>query len=84
VKTSTRRSLGAVMLVISGLTAPLLYVYGVPLISFQESHADFFPGGAVTFSCYKMHWSLLPVCIAAVFGLIALVWPQRKPPRLQP
>jgi len=71
------------MVVISVLAALVFYVTGTPLLSLQESHTDSFPGGSVTVACYKMHWPLLPVSIAALLGLIAFVWPQQKPARLQ-
>ena len=82
-KNSARKSVGAVMVVVSVLAALVLYVSGTPLLSLQESHTDSFPGGSVTVASYKMHWPLLAVCVAAFLGLIAFVWPQRKPPRLQ-
>jgi hypothetical protein len=57
-KTSTRRSLGAVVLVISLLVALVLYVSGTPLLTLQESQTSSFPGGSVTASCFEMHFEM--------------------------
>jgi hypothetical protein len=80
---STRKTVGAVILVSSVLAALALHISGTPLLSLQDSHTESFRDGSFTAEQYKMHWPLLAVCIAAFVGLIALVWPQRKPPRLQ-
>jgi hypothetical protein len=82
-KTSTRKSLGAVVLVISLLVVFALYESGTPLLTLQESQTSSFSGGSVTASCFEMHWPLMAVCTSAFVGLVAFVWPQRKPPRLQ-
>ena len=83
-KTSTRKRLGAAMLVMSLLVALVLYVSGTPLLTLQESHTSSFPGGSATAAQFEMHWPLLAVCASALLGLVAFVWPQRSPPRLQP
>jgi len=83
-KTSTRNRLGAALLVISPLVVVALYVSGTPLLTLQESHSSSFPGGVMIVSSYKMHWPLLVVGLFALLGLVALLWPAQKPPRLQP
>lgn len=83
-KTSSRKKLGAAVLIISPLVAVALYFSGTPLLSLQESHTSSVPGGAVmTVASYKMHWPLGAVCLLALLGLIVFFWPARKPPRLQ-
>jgi hypothetical protein len=82
-KTSTRKSLGAMVLALSLLVTLVLYFSGTPLLSLQESHTSSFPGGSVTVSQFQMHWPFFAVCICAFLGLITILWPQRKPPRLQ-
>jgi hypothetical protein len=81
-KTSTRKSLGAVVVLASLLTAPLLCIAGVPLLSVAESHTSSFAGGALMSCCLDLHWPLVVLCISAFVGLLAFVWPQRRPPRL--
>jgi hypothetical protein len=85
-KTSTRKSLGALVVVVSVLAALVLYLSGVPLLSLEKSQTGSFPSGTVTSwcFCFDVHWSLVAVCISACLGAIAFVWPQRRPPRLQP
>jgi hypothetical protein len=82
-KTSTRKSLGVAMVVISLLVALALYVSGMPLLTLQESHTSSFPGGFLIVSGFEIHWPLVAVCAFAFLGLAAFVWPERKPPRLQ-
>ena len=82
-KTSTRRSLGAVVIGISAVVAVVFWASGTPLLTLQESNTTTFPGGSATAMCFKVQWPLLAVCICGLIGLVALAWPQRKPPRLQ-
>ncbi len=84
-KTCTRKSLGAVVLVISLLVVLGLYASGAPLLSQQESHSSSLPdGGVMVVRSFKLHWPLRMVCLFAFIGLIAFSWPARKPPRLEP
>jgi hypothetical protein len=83
-KTSTRKRMGALVVLLSLLTALVLYVSGVPLLSVTQSHTSFFAGGALTSCCFDVHWPLGVVCTSAFLGVLASVWPQRRPPRLQP
>lgn len=82
-KTSSRKRLGAAVLIISPLVAVALYVSGTPLLSLQESHSSSFPGGVMIVSAYKLHWPLRTICLFALLGLIVFLWPARKPPRLR-
>ena len=83
-RTSIRKRLGAAVLAISLLVALVLYVSGTPMLTLLESHISSFPGGSATAAQFEMHWPLLVVCASALLGLVALVWPQRRPPRFQP
>ena len=84
-KTSFRKRLGAAVLVISLLIVVALYVSGTPLLPLLESKTSSVSDGAVmTVSVYKPHWLLCPVCLLALLGLGAFLWPARRPPRLQP
>ena len=83
-KTSTRKKFGAALVIISLLVTVALYVSGTPLLSLQESHTTSSTGGAVmTVAIYKSHWLLWPLCLLALLGLLAFLWPVQKPPRLQ-
>jgi hypothetical protein len=83
-KTSIRKRVGALVVLLSLLTSLVLHVSGVPLLSVAESHTSFFAGGALTSCCFDLHWPLAVVCTSAFLGVLAFVWPQRRPPRLQP
>ena len=84
-QTSTRKRLGAVVMVILPLVALGLYAFGAPLLSLQELHSSSLPdGGVMVAGSFKLHWPLLMVCLFALIGLIAFSWPARKPPRLEP
>jgi hypothetical protein len=83
--TSTRKKIGAAVVVISLLVAVALYVSGTPLLSLQDSRTTSSPDGSavMTVAIYKRHWSLGPICVFALVGLVAFLWPAPKPPRLQ-
>lgn len=82
-KTSTRRSLGIVVAVISLLAVLALYLSGTPLLSLISSQTESSPSGSMTVSQFQVHWPLLVVCVVGAAGLITATWPQRRPPRLQ-
>jgi hypothetical protein len=83
-KTSTRRILGATVLGISLAVGLALYFSGTPLLSLGQWDTTSFPGGgSATSGSIEIHWPFVAVCGPGFLGLIALVWPQRKPPRLQ-
>jgi hypothetical protein len=83
-KTSVRKSFGVTTLIVSLLVGITLHFSGTPLLSLESSHSESFPGGGgMIVQSYKMHWPLYPVCIFALLGVIALLWPARKPPILQ-
>ena len=82
-KTSSRKKLGAAVVIISPLVAGVLYLSGTPLLSLQESHTSSFPGGVMIAQTYKPHWPLFAVCLLALLGLIVFFWPARKPPRMR-
>ena len=82
--TSARKSLGVATLIVSLLVGITLSFSGTPLLSLESSHSESFPGGGgMVVQSYKMHWPLFPVCMFALLGVIAFLWPARKPPRLQ-
>jgi hypothetical protein len=83
-KTPTRKSLGAVVLVISLLLALVLYASGAPLLTSPESHTYSSSDGSVTVAHFEIHWQLLAVFASASLGLVAFVWPQTKPRRFEP
>jgi hypothetical protein len=84
-KTPIRRRLGIATMITSAVAALALHVSGVPLLTLIGIQNSSSPGGqAVTLLCYKMHWSLLAVCVAALIGLVAAVWPKPTPPVLRP
>jgi hypothetical protein len=72
-----------VVVVISLLAALAIYLSGTPLLSLISSQTESSPDGSITVSHFEMHWPILPVCLCAFLGLIAILWPQRRPPRLQ-
>ena len=82
-KTSTRKRLGIVLVIVSASVALVLYIAGVPLLSLQ-AHPDLFPDGYMTAWSFEVHRPLLAVFIAGLLGLGCYVWPKRKPPRLVP
>lgn len=83
-KTSTRRIFGATLLGISLAVTLVLYFSGTPLLSFGQWHTSSFSGWAAASGSVEVHWPFVAVCLSGFLGLIALVWPQRRPPRLQP
>jgi hypothetical protein len=75
-------------LIVASLGALLgLSLYGTPLLSVTSWQTT--PSGqgpltvVVTAAGFHVHWPLLAVGAAALGGLVALVWPDRRPPRLQ-
>jgi hypothetical protein len=93
-KTATRRSVGVGTLLVSLLLAIGLYVSGTPLLSLQQSDTlssdsatlvvtSNVAGSSGTGVVVLVYWPLIAVGICAAIGLVALAWPQRKPPRLQ-
>jgi hypothetical protein len=83
-KTSARRRFGVATLIISPLVGLVLFLSGVPLLTFTGSHTSSFAGGRITSFCYKLHWPLLAVCAAGLVGLACVVWPKRTPRTLPP
>jgi hypothetical protein len=86
-KTSTRRSIGLALIVISLLAVLALYLSGTPLLSqtsWQKttSSAHGSMTVAVTFGEIHVRWPFLVVGATALLGVVAIVWPQRRPPRL--
>ena len=71
------------MLIIAPLASIALWLSGTPLLTLQSSHTAAFPNGAFIATGYKIHWTLLAICVAAFLGLLTLVWPARVPPRLR-
>ena len=71
------------MLVISLLAVLALYLSGTPLLSLVSSQTESSPGESFMVSHFEMHWPFLAVCLCAFLGLITILWPQRRPPRLQ-
>jgi len=82
--TFTRRVFGATVLAISLTAACMLYVSGTPLLSLGQSYTTSFANGGSTISgSVEIHWPFVAVCGPGLLGLITLIWPQPKPPRLQ-
>jgi hypothetical protein len=79
-KTSIRRILGAVAVGISLAVALVLYVSGTPLLSLGQWHT--IPGTSAATGSIDIHWPFVAVCTSGFLGLVAFIWPQRKPPRL--
>jgi hypothetical protein len=70
-KISTRKRLGAALLITSLLVVIAVYISGTPLLPLQESHTTSSGGGAVmTVAKYKPHWSLRVFCVPAIVGLV--------------
>jgi hypothetical protein len=78
----SRRVCGAAVLGISLAVALVLYFSGSPLVTFKRLPTSYFPGGSATATSMRLDWRSVAVCIPGFLGLIALVWPARKPPRL--
>ena len=84
-KTSTRRRLGVVVVITSLVAVLALYLSGKPLISLTSWQTKTTASGAIsmTVGVIRVWWPLLATCGAGFLGLIAIVWPQQRPPRLQ-
>jgi len=64
--------------------AVVLYSTGTPLLSLGQSYTtSFADGGSAISGSVQIHWPFVAVCGPGLLGLIALIWPQPKPPRLQ-
>jgi hypothetical protein len=73
-----------VVVVITSLLAVLaLYLSGAPLLSLTSWQTDSSADGFIACGGFELHWPLLGVCAAGLLGLVAIAWPQRRPPRLQ-
>lgn len=83
-KTTTRRIFGVALLGLALAVALALYFSGTPLLSFGQWHTTSFPNGAVASGSVEVHWPFIVVCITGFLGFVALIWPQRRPPRLLP
>jgi len=82
--TFTRRVLGATVLGVSLAAAFVLYSTSTPLLSLGQSYTTSFANAGSTISgSVEIHWPFVAVCGPGLLGLIALIWPQPKPPRLQ-
>jgi hypothetical protein len=79
--TSNRRVLGAAVLGTSLAIALVAYFSGTPLLSLGQWHTTSFPGGSTASASIEIHWPFVAVCFSGLLGLLALVWPQRNPPR---
>ena len=82
-KTSTRKSFGLTILIVALLGGIAFCVSGMPFLSLESSHSSSFPGGFMLVQSYKMHWPLYAVGLVALVGLVTLLWPARKPPKLR-
>ena len=71
------------VVVTSLLAVPALYLSGTPLLSLSSWLTESTADGFIACGGYEVHWPLLAVCAAGILGLVAISWPQRRPPRLQ-
>jgi hypothetical protein len=73
-----------VLVVVTSLLALLaLYLSGTPLLSLTSWQTDSSADGFLAVGHFQVHWPLLAVCAAGLLGLVAIAWPERRPPRLQ-
>ncbi|HVM47602.1 MAG TPA: hypothetical protein VMU04_06215 [Candidatus Acidoferrum sp.] len=82
-KTYIRKSLGVVVVAASLLAVLALRLSGTPLVSVTSWHSDSSADGFITFGGFEVHWPLLAACAAGALGLVAIAWPERRPPKLQ-
>jgi len=79
---------------VSLLFAIGLYVSGTPLLSSKKADTARSDGAALAFTInvagvsgpgtvVLVYWPLIAVGILTTIGVVALAWPQPKPPRLQ-
>lgn len=71
------------VVVTSLLAVPALYLAGTPLLSLTSWQTDSSANGFMAVGSFQVHWPLLAVCAAVLLGLVAIAWPERRPPRLE-
>lgn len=75
-KTSSRKWLGAALLVSSPAICILLYLSGVSLLSVKDLSSNSSPDGSfITSFAIRMHWSLVALLSAGIVGLVMLLLP---------
>ncbi len=71
-KTSSRRRFGAAILAASLLGITVLFLLGVPLVSFGESHTHTFSNSSVSFSIMVLHLRFAILLTVGIVGLVLL------------
>jgi hypothetical protein len=73
-----------VVMVIASLLAVLaFYLSGTPPLSLTSWRTDSSADGSTAFGEFQVHWPFVAVGIPGLIGALSIVWPQRRPPRLQ-
>jgi hypothetical protein len=78
-KTSTRRKLGAVLIVLSIATVVILTASGVRLIQHRTVWVRSSPVATVSDEATQFHWSLIPAALALVVGAVLVIIPRHEP-----
>ena len=77
------QGLGIAAVAGSLLAALAFYLSGKPLLSLTSWQTDSSAGGFLALAGFDLHWPLLPLCAAGLLGVLAVAWPERRPPKLQ-
>ena len=72
---STRRKLGAGLLLLAAAITAWLLLLKVPLVVMSSTY---YVDTRATKSSFQLHWSLLFVCFLFILGLVLVLFPRRK------
>ena len=77
-KTSTRRTIGAALVVVSLCVGVILCLSGTLPVSLKESHMDSSRNVVVIYVVYVMHWPFVVLLAATMIGVLLFVIPGRE------